>query len=102
MTSNSSDPHGGLGSNVLAAGQLTAYVSRVERLEGEIDALNDGKREVYAEAKACGLCKKTLRKVVARRRKDTDEVQEEDFLLELYERAIASAVVAEGGSDPLA
>lgn len=95
-----SDASGGLGDNSLAAGQLTAYVSRIENLEGEIKALNDDKGEVYAEAKACGLCKKTLRKLIARRRKDGDEVREEDMLLELYESAIAGVLAAEA-KDPL-
>ena len=93
-----SNANGGLGDNSLAAGQLTAYVSRIERLEEEIKASNDDKGTIYAEAKACGLCKKTLRKLIARRRKDSAEVREEDMLLELYERAIAGVLAAE---DPL-
>ena len=92
------DSTGGLGDNSLAADQLSAYVSRVERLEGEIKDRNDDKGEVYAEAKACGLCKKTLRKLIARRQKDSAEVREEDALLELYESAIAGVLAAE---DPL-
>ena len=97
------DSSGGLGDNSMAAGQLSAYVSRVERLEKEIDGFNENKREVYAEAKACGLCKKTLRKVIARRRKGNDQVEEEDALLELYERILASMHAADAGAveDPL-
>ena len=93
------DSSGGLGDNSLAAGQLSAYVSRIERLEEEIKGLNDDKGTIYAEAKACGLCKKTLRKLIARRQKDSAEVREEDLLLELYESAIAGVLAAE--EDPL-
>lgn len=71
--------------------QLAALVTRIERLEAEIDGLNADKREVYAEAKACGFCKKTLRKLVMRRKKDRDELLEEDELLDLYEHAVATA-----------
>ena len=73
-----------------AATQLRGYVSRVERLQEEIDALNTDKKEIFGEAKACGLDVPTLKKVVQRRRKDKDEVFEQDTLLELYERIVSA------------
>lgn len=82
--------HNALGGN--SADQLRAYIVRVERLEGEIDDLNADKREVYAEAKACGFDKKTMRKLIIRRKKDGQEIQDEDALLELYETAMNSVV----------
>ena len=84
------------GHNSLAADQLRGYVSRVERLEGEITDLNSDKKEVYGEAKACGLDVPTLKTVIQRRRKDKADLQEGDALLELYER-----VVNKPPSDPL-
>ena len=78
--------HNALGGN--SADQLRAYVSRVERLEEEIKGLNDGKREIYQEAKACGFVVRTLKKLIARRRKDRSDVIEEDDLLDLYEQAM--------------
>ena len=82
----------------VAADQLRAYVTRLERLNAETDALGGDKSEVYAEAKAAGFCKKTLRKVVARRHKDKADRDEEAALLELYEAAIATV---DGRRDPL-
>ncbi len=86
--------HNSLGTGVA---QLRAYIHRIEDLEGEVAALNDGKREVYGEAKAAGFDKATIRKLVQRRRKSHDELQETDALLEAYEAALAEA-----GVDPLA
>lgn len=74
-----------------SAEQLRAYVRRIERIEGEVDDLNADKSEVYAETKAAGFDKRTLRKLVVRRRKDRTDVIEEDELLEMYEAAMVAA-----------
>lgn len=71
-----------------AAQQLRGYVARVERLQWEIDELNSDKKGIYGEAKACGLDVPTLKKVVQRRRKDKTDLDEQDTLLELYERVV--------------
>ncbi len=75
----------------VAADQLRSYVTRLENLNGETDALAEDKAEVYSEAKSAGFCKKTLRKVIARRRGGREDTAEEDALLELYEAAIATS-----------
>ena len=80
--------HNALGGN--SADQLRAYVQRVERIELEISECNDMKKEVYKEAKACGFCKDTLRKVIMRRRKQRSTIIDSDDLLQLYEMAILS------------
>lgn len=85
MTDDASHSMGGN-----SADQLRGYIHRIERLETEIDELNADKREVYAEIKACGFCKKTLRKLVIRRRKDRSELEEEDALLDLYEQVLSA------------
>ena len=93
------------GHNSVAAEQLLSYLTRIERLEEEVDGLNEDKREIYSEAKAAGFCKKTMRKVILRRRKTRDDVQEEDETLALYEAVLAQAHQGNSGSqeepDPL-
>ncbi len=81
----------------VAGEQLLGYVSRVERIEAEIDDLNADKREIYGEAKAIGFHKKVLRLIVRRRRMDPDQLREEEDLLELYERTLAET----NARDPL-
>ena len=75
-----------LGGN--AVEQLRAYVKRIERLEDEISELNSGKSEIYQEAKAVGFCKKTMRKLIIRRKQGRTASKEEDELLALYEAAL--------------
>ncbi len=82
MSTLDSDAHGSLGGP--AADQLRAYIARLEEIETRVEALNAEKGEVYAEAKACGLCRATMRKLVLQRRKEQAEVQEEDVKLQLY------------------
>lgn len=67
---------------------IRAFVKRVQNLEDEIAEKNKAKSDVYQEAKAMGLCKKTLRIVVQRARKTKVEVEEADTLVELYERCL--------------
>jgi len=77
--------------NSVAAQQLSAYVSRIERIKGEISDLNEDIAEVYGEAKSMGFDKKILRKVVQRHMKGKDTVVEEDALVMAYEEAIQAA-----------
>ena len=72
----------------VAAGQLKAVVERIERLEDEKKEVAEQIKEVYAEAKANGFDGKTLRKIVALRKKPTEEREEEEALLDLYMSAL--------------
>lgn len=73
----------GVGHNSGAA-QLRSIVERIERLEEEKKAVADDIKDVYAEAKANGWDTKQLRRVVAYRKKDQSQVQEEEAIFELY------------------
>ncbi|MEM7058073.1 MAG: DUF2312 domain-containing protein [Pseudomonadota bacterium] len=72
----------------VAAGQLRSVVERIERLEEEKKEVAEQIKEVYAEAKANGFDGKTLRKIVALRKKPTEEREEEEALLDLYMSAL--------------
>lgn len=72
----------------IAGDRLKSFVDRIERLEEEIATLNTDKSEVYKEAKGQGFDVPTIRKIIQRRRKDKDAVDEADALLDVYERAI--------------
>lgn len=71
-----------------AGSQLTALIKRIQNLEDEIAALNQDKREVYAEAKATGFDKKVMRTVVRRLAKARSEVEAEDDLVDMYENIV--------------
>jgi uncharacterized protein (UPF0335 family) len=70
--------------------QLRSIVERIERLEEEKKTIAADIKEVYSEAKGDGFDTKILRKVIALRKKDASERDEEEALLETYLRALGS------------
>ena len=81
--SKPSDDVGGV-----SAAQLKQFVERIERLEEEKKTLQEDIKEVYAEAKGRGFDAKIMRKIVALRKKDADERDEEEAVLDVYLRAL--------------
>lgn len=72
----------------VTAGELRQFVERYERLESERREIADQMKDVMAEAKARGYDAKVLRKLIALRKRDSDEVSEEEAILELYKEAL--------------
>jgi len=68
--------------------QIKSFIERIERLEEEKRETATDIKEVYAEAKSNGYDVKILRKIVARRRRDADEVAEEEAIFDLYLQSI--------------
>lgn len=75
-------------SQTVAAGQLRAFVERIERLEEEKQTIADDIKDVYAEAKGTGFDVKALRTIVRLRKKDQAEREEEETILDLYKSAL--------------
>ena len=75
----------------VAADQLKSIIERIERLMEEQAGLAGDIKDVFAEAKANGFDVKVLRKIISLRRKDHDERQEEEAILELYLQALGMA-----------
>jgi uncharacterized protein (UPF0335 family) len=69
--------------------ELRQFVERIERLESDKQDAAEAQKEVYAELKGRGYDAATVRKVIARRKKDRDALAEEEAILELYEEALA-------------
>lgn len=72
----------------VAAGQLRAFIERIERLEEEKQTIADDIKEVYAEMKGTGFDTKAVRTIVRLRKKDQAERQEEEAMLDLYKAAL--------------
>ncbi|HYF54252.1 MAG TPA: DUF2312 domain-containing protein [Salinarimonas sp.] len=75
----------------VAADQLKAFIERIERLEEEKAGISGDIKDVYAEAKGTGFDTKVLRKIIALRKRDHAERQEEEAILELYMQALGMA-----------
>jgi uncharacterized protein (UPF0335 family) len=72
----------------IAGDQLKAFVERYEHVQEEIDDLNRDKSELMGEVEGAGFDKKIFRRVLKRRRMGKDACDEEDTMVELYERAL--------------
>jgi uncharacterized protein (UPF0335 family) len=75
-------------SQTVAAGQLRAFIERIERLEEEKKTISDDIKEVYAEAKGTGFDTKAVRTIIRLRKKDQAELQEEEAIIDLYKAAL--------------
>jgi uncharacterized protein (UPF0335 family) len=72
----------------LAADRLRGIVERVERLDEERRALSGYIKDIYAEAKGAGFDPVVVRQLIALRRKEPAEVEEQETLLDTYRRAL--------------
>ncbi len=72
----------------VAAGELRQFIERYERLEQEKKDIADQQKEVMAEAKGRGYDTAVLKKVIALRKKDPQEIAEEEAILEMYKEAM--------------
>lgn len=68
--------------------ELRQFCERYERLEAERKDLADGQKEVLAEARGRGYDTKVLRKVIAIRKMDANDLAEEEAVLEIYMNAM--------------
>ena len=72
----------------VTANELRQFVERIERLDAEKKDLAEQQKEVMAEAKARGYDTKVLRQVIALRKRDKDDIAEEEAVLEMYKEAL--------------
>ena len=75
----------------IAGERILSFVERVEQIEEELKALNEGKKEVFSEAKGEGFDVKVLKEILKLRKQDKDERDEQESLLDLYMRAMQNA-----------
>jgi uncharacterized protein (UPF0335 family) len=81
-------PDGQTSDKGISAQRLKSFIERIERLEEEKKAMGADVREVYAEAKSSGFDVKIMRKVIALRKMDAAERQEQEALMQVYIDAI--------------
>jgi uncharacterized protein (UPF0335 family) len=75
----------------VSADELRQFIERVERLEEEKAGIGSDIKDVYAELKGRGFDAKAVRQIVAIRKLDNSERQEQDAVLELYMQALGMA-----------
>ena len=72
----------------VTADELRQFIERYERLEMEKKDIADQQKEVMAEAKGRGYDTRVIRKVIALRKRDKDDIAEEEAVLEMYKEAL--------------
>ncbi|MBC7156897.1 MAG: DUF2312 domain-containing protein [Rhodobacteraceae bacterium] len=75
----------------ITAGELRQFIERYEALEAEKKDIADQQKEVMAEAKGRGYDTRVMRKVIALRKRDKDDLAEEEAILEVYKAALGMA-----------
>ena len=70
---------------------MRQFIEQFEQLDAEKKDISERQKEVMAEAKARGYDTKVLRKVIALRKRDKDDVAEEEAILEMYKAALGMA-----------
>jgi uncharacterized protein (UPF0335 family) len=72
----------------VTAAELRQFIERIERLEAEKKDIAEQIKESFAEAKARGYDTKVMKKVIAMRKRDKDDLSEEEAVLDMYKEAL--------------
>ncbi|MEM6683062.1 MAG: DUF2312 domain-containing protein [Pseudomonadota bacterium] len=77
---------------------LRSFIERVENLEERKKEIADDIREVFAEAKSAGFDPKIMRQVIKIRKMDSNDREEQEYLLDTYMRAIEGRIEEESAA----
>ena len=72
----------------VTAEELLQFIERIETQNAAISGETEARKEIYAEAKGRGYCTKTIRKIVALRKKRADDIAEEEAIETMYRAAL--------------
>ena len=81
------------------ADELRQFVEQIESLQADAKGIADDIKDKFAEAKGRGFDTKALRAIIAERKKNADEVQEFEAIVELYRSALGMGSYASEGAD---
>ncbi len=74
--------------NGVDAARLLSYIERIEHIEEEKKALQNDIKEIYEEAKSANFDVKAIKQLLKIRKMDEQERQEEEFVLDVYKKAL--------------
>lgn len=72
----------------VTADELRQFVERIEHLEQEKKDIAEQIKEVYSESKGRGYDTKALKTIISLRKKNKDDLAEEEAVLEVYKEAL--------------
>lgn len=74
--------------STIAQDELRQFIEQIEAAEAEKSDIAEVIKGHYAEAKARGYCARTLKRIVALRKRDRDELAESEAIEALYREAL--------------
>ncbi len=72
----------------VAADELRQFIEQFEHLEAEKKDIAEQQKEVMSEAKARGYDTKVMKKIIAMRKRDKNDLAEEEAILDIYKAAL--------------
>jgi uncharacterized protein (UPF0335 family) len=72
----------------VTADELRQFIERVERLDAEKADIADATKEVMSEAKGRGYDPALMRKIVALRKRNSDDIANEECVMDTYKEAL--------------
>jgi uncharacterized protein (UPF0335 family) len=75
----------------VSSDELKSFIDRIERLNEERAVVSVEISSVYTEAKSNGFDAKVIRQIIADRKQDASERQEQEAIYDLYMQALEAA-----------
>ncbi|WP_249276071.1 DUF2312 domain-containing protein [Rhodobacter sp. JA431] len=72
----------------VAAEELRQFIEQYEHLDAEKKDITEQQKDVMAEAKARGYDTKVMKKIIALRKRDKNDVAEEEAIMDIYKAAL--------------
>lgn len=76
------------GHNSVTADELRQFIERIEQLDAEKRDIAEQRKDTMAEAKGRGYDTKIIAKIIALRKRDANDVEEEEAILSIYKSAL--------------
>jgi uncharacterized protein (UPF0335 family) len=71
-----------------AAGQLRAFIDRIEKVNDDMKELQDDRKDIMAEAKGSGFDTKAIREILRLRKQEASAREEHEAIVDLYKSAL--------------
>ena len=75
----------------VSADELRQFIEQYEHLEAEKKDITEQQKDVMSEAKARGYDTKAMKKIIAMRKRDKNDLAEEEAILDIYKAALGMA-----------
>ena len=72
----------------VAADELRQFIEQYEHLEAEKKDITEQQKDIMSEAKARGYDTKVLKKIIGLRKRDKNDLAEEEAIMDIYQAAL--------------